>query len=103
MYDAKDSVENLTWIYDADFEFLKDSNIEKIIVGGIRAKDYYIRLLLAGIDKEKIICEKEELDTYKHLSLKKENKIYILFELYKYDVAQKLKQEIKDAIKGAKQ
>ncbi len=101
-YDAKDSVENLTWIYDTDFEFLKDDNIEKIIVGGIRAKDYYIRLLLAGIDKDKIICEKEELDTYKYLSLDKDKTIYVLFELYKYDVAEKLKQRIRDAIKEAK-
>lgn len=102
VFDAKETVENITWIYDADFEFLKDDNIEKIIVGGVRAKDYYIRLLLAGIDKEKIICEREELDTYKHLSLKKENKIYVLFELYALDEAEKLKQKIREAIKEAK-
>jgi len=102
VFDAKETVENITWIYDADFEFLKDDNIEKIIVGGVRAKDYYIRLLLAGIDKDKIVCEREELDTYKHLSLKKKNKIYVLFELYAVDVAEKLKQKIKEAIKEAK-
>lgn len=99
VYDAMDWPENVTWLYDTDFEFLKDESIERIIIGGLRAKDYYVRCLMAGIDKDKITYERYEVDTYKHLSLSKENDIYILFDLDSLDKLDKLQQNIRNAIK----
>ncbi len=46
--------ENTCWMYDCDFEFLNDENIENIIICGPRVKDYRLRLLLAGVPEEKI-------------------------------------------------
>jgi UDP-N-acetylmuramyl tripeptide synthase len=102
IHDGEDWPENITWIYDTDFEFLKDENIDKIIIGGIRSQDYRIRCLLAGIPEEKIICDKEETETYKYLSLDKNKDIYVLFDLDSLDKLATLQQNIRNRIKEGK-
>ena len=71
IHDAKDSSENITWIYDTDFEFLNNENIKRIIVGGKRAED---------------------------VSLNKKNDIYILFDIYNDKISDKIKNLIIDRI-----
>lgn len=62
--------DDLSWLYDIDFEILKDSNTEKIICTGPQAYDIATRIKIAGFDKSKIeICNtlneaKELIDTY---------------------------------------
>ena len=97
-FDNVDGSEAIAWIYDADFEFLNKENIKKIIVGGVRSKDYRVRLLLAGIPDEKIVTERYEQETYKHLTLKDTNKIFILHEVYYITGAMKIKENIKNRI-----
>lgn len=98
IHDAKDSSENITWIYDTDFEFLNNENIKRIIVGGKRAKDYLFRLLQAGIPREKIYCELDQYKTAEDVSLDKKNDIYILFDIYNDKIADKIKNLIIDRI-----
>lgn len=45
---------DVSWIWDADFEFLKDAK-NPIVVSGWRAKDMAVRLKYAGVDPSKII------------------------------------------------
>lgn len=97
-FDNVDGSEAISWIYDADFEFLNKDNIKRIIVGGVRSKDYLVRLLLAGIDKKKIFITDKEQDTYKYLNLKDTNKIFILHEVYYVSGAMKIKENIKNKI-----
>ena len=97
-HDNKESSENIAWIYDCDFEFLNDESIEKILVCGHRAADINFRLLLAGIPQEKIIYEKEEKKIPDHLSLKKENTIYILYDMYEQPVLDNLNKFIEEKI-----
>ena len=52
--DNRDESETISWLYDCDFEFLNDPSIKQIIVGGARALDYRVRLLLAGVDESRI-------------------------------------------------
>ena len=52
---AKSWSENVSWIYDTDFETLNDDSIKRIVVFGDRGLDYKLRMLLAGIPDEKII------------------------------------------------
>lgn len=94
-FDNRGGSEAICWIYDADFEFLNKENIKRIIIGGVRNKDYRLRLLLAGIADEKIICVDNEQDTYKYLSLKDTKKIFILHEVYYITGANKIKENIK--------
>ena len=62
MEDQKKWSENTTWLYDCDFEFLAREGITRIVCTGPRAKDYYLRLLIAGVPEEKLRCTMSELD-----------------------------------------
>ncbi len=47
---------DISWLWDSDFEQLKDAK-KLVITSGIRAKDMAVRLKYAGIPQEKIIIE----------------------------------------------
>lgn len=81
LHDKYHPLETLTWIYEADFEFLNSPNIKKIIVGGKMYRNYKVRLKLAGIPEDKIVCVENELDTIKYLNMKNKDKVYILFDV----------------------
>ena len=102
-FDNKNGSEATCWIYDVDFEFLNKDNIKRIIIGGVRNKDYKLRLLLAGIDKDKIVCTDNEEDTYKYLTYKDIDKILILHEVYYVKGAHDLKAKIKDVIMNGRE
>lgn len=51
--DAK-TVENMAWIYDADFEYLADAPVRLFVLRGHRASELRSRLLFAGISPERI-------------------------------------------------
>jgi lipid II isoglutaminyl synthase (glutamine-hydrolysing) len=51
---AHDS-EDISWIWDADFERLTKANISRIICSGTRADDMALRVSYAGVDKDKIV------------------------------------------------
>ena len=91
--------ENITWAYDADFEKLADENIVRIVVGGIRAEDYRLRLLLAGVNEDKIFTTKDEKDTPKLLKLNGTDKVFILHQLYKTAAAKQAKIDILQGVK----
>lgn len=93
------SSEYMCWIYDADCEFLADDSIKHIIVGGVRCYDYKVRLLLAGVPEEKIVCVDEENDTPDYLKWDCD-KIYILHDLSRNDQALALRDDIKKRLES---
>ena len=99
LFDSKESSENITWLYDCDFEFLNSDDIDKVIIGGPRAEDFYLRLLLANVPKEKLAFTEEIDNTINYLSLDKSKDIYILFELYDEEIAKNLRRKIEIKIK----
>ena len=66
--DTKHWSENPCWIYDTDFELLNQEGIKKIVCAGARNKDYRLRLLMAGVPDERIICCDSELEAAELLS-----------------------------------
>ena len=100
LFDAKESSENITWLYDCDFEFLNTNDIEKIIIGGPRAEDFYLRLLIAGVPKDKLFFTYNTDETVNYLSLDKEKDIYILFELYDNSIADGVRKKVEEKIKN---
>lgn len=86
--------ENITWAYDADFEKLADPAIARVIVGGIRAEDYRLRLLLAGVPEDRIYTTQLEKDTPTLLKLQGTDKVFILHQLYKTEAARLAKEDI---------
>lgn len=93
VFDRVASSEIMTWIYDADFEFLNDVSIRRIIISGVRCEDYKLRLLLAGIPEDRLLCVPREIDAPDLLSLEDTDKIFILHELYAADEAMKVRDK----------
>ena len=94
---TRESSENVTWMYDTDFQFLNQPEIRRIIIGGIRAEDIRLRLLIAGVPDEKLICTNEELDTTRFLQLDCDS-VYILHDLNFNGIAVKMKDTVKQMI-----
>lgn len=93
-YDRRRTSENIAWIYETDFEFLKQEDIVQIIVGGKRATDYLVRLLIAGIDRSRIFCCASETETVQHLQWDKFDKLMILYDLYNTESLTQIKQQL---------
>ena len=84
----KYEVETVHWIYDVDFEILKDDKkINKIIVGGPRSKDYLLRLLIAGVKKDKIVIVDEEHKVIDKIDYKDVDEIFLAYDIYSCDLA----------------
>ncbi len=102
--DVEDNIktsENITWIYDTDFELLNDKSIKKIIIGGPRYLDNKLRLLLAGIKEDKFIVIPNELDTANYID-KDVDKIFILHDLHATHLGFEIKTRIKKKLGDAK-
>lgn len=102
-FDAKETSENLTWIYDTDYEFLNDDSIKQIVIGGVRCPDHYLRLLLAGVPKEKIKFTRNEEDTVGLLDLTDIDKVFITYDVYTVHIADKVKAKLEKRLKEEKQ
>ncbi len=103
LYDSKRTSENIAWIYETDFEFLKGNGVEQIIVGGKRASDYIVRLLLAGIDREKIFTCTDEKDTVKLLKPGNIDKIMVMYDLFNVESLNSIKAQLRQLGNGEKQ
>ncbi|MGN0613362.1 MAG: MurT ligase domain-containing protein [Porcipelethomonas sp.] len=95
LYDAKRTSENIAWIYETDFEFFKSPDIKQIIVGGKRANDYMVRLLIAGVDRQKIFCCRNETDTVSLLKPELVDKIIIMYDLFNVESLSSIKNQLK--------
>ena len=94
LHEAANGSENIAWHYDTDFEFLNDDSIKQILTAGARNLDTKVRLQMADIPMEKVICQRDEVSLVDKLELDGIDKIFILHDLYSI----KLKEEIKDKV-----
>ena len=97
--DAAEWSENTCWLYDCDFEFLNRDNIRNIVVTGPRAKDYYLRLKMAGIDDDRISFVHDEIDSPSALRLYPGERIYILYGTDSIDLADQVAEQVKTVIR----
>lgn len=97
--DAKEG-ETSSWLYEADFEYLNNKNISKIIIGGNRRFDSKLRLLLAGVSNKIIFTTPKEGDTYNYIDYMNADKIYIVHDTYNNKTAFKLMDDIKRKLGG---
>lgn len=93
VFDRVASSEIMTWIYDADFEFLNEESIRRIIISGVRCEDYKLRLLLAGVPEDKLFCVTKEMEAPDYLTFDSIDKIFILHELYAAEEAMKVRNK----------
>ena len=97
--DNDDGVEVILWHYDADYEFLNDPSIERIIIIGPRSKDIYVRALLAGIDSSKLFVFENQKDAYNYITLDKVETLFLLNDISIEKEALELKDYILETFK----
>ncbi|MDO5148706.1 MAG: MurT ligase domain-containing protein [Oscillospiraceae bacterium] len=100
-FDGKTTSENTAWIYDVDFEFLNNDNIKQIIIAGKRSPDHLLRLLIAGIPREKIKFTEHEEDAAELLDLNGIKTTYIFFDLYTDHYKEIIKEKVKEKMNNA--
>lgn len=100
LHDAENGSENIAWHYDTDFEFLKHESIKQILTAGARYLDTKVRLQMADIDMEKVICKRDEISLVENLKLDGIDKVFILHDLYSINLKNEIKEKVKTKIKG---
>ena len=75
------------------FEFLNKPEIRQIIVSGPRCCDYKLRLLVAGIPAERIVCEPDEFKAVDIMD-KDIDKLYLLHDTSTYDLCCKVEEKM---------
>ncbi len=95
VHDQQHWSENVAWLYDCDFEFLNKENITRIVATGPRAKDYYLRLLLAGVPEEKIRCTLNEMDAPALLEYQKDSSVCLFYGTDALDLVYRVQSRIK--------
>ena len=68
--------DDLSWLYDIDFEILKNLNVEKVICVGIHAYDIGTRIKLAGINEDKITMFANLDEATKYIKTNTKGNIY---------------------------
>ena len=71
--------ENTCWLYDCDFEFLNNDQVIHVVATGPRAKDYYLRLRLAGVPADRVDCVRDEFEAADKLRLRPGSSVYLLY------------------------
>lgn len=100
IFDEKETSENIAWIYDVDYEFLNSDDILQIIPCGIRAEDGKMRLLIAGVPEAKITTLSKESEVADAIDYKNAERIFLLYDVYRHDIAVKVRAEVIGKIGG---
>ena len=98
--DMKHWSENTCWLYDCDFEYLKDESIKNIILCGPRRFDHKLRLLLAGIPEDRISFSEKEIDVPDKLKLFPDDHIYVLYGTDSFALGMKVADKTAEILKG---
>lgn len=99
-FDALHSVENTAWLFDTDFEFLNDDSVTQVIAAGARHCDVYLRLLMAGIPKEKISHLEDNEAAAGLLQPDITDSVFILYDVYTIGLANRVKEQVKKLLSG---
>ncbi|MBQ7637912.1 MAG: DUF1727 domain-containing protein [Clostridia bacterium] len=93
--DNINNVENTCWLYDLDYEPLKDPSIGKMIFAGKRCLDQRLRCEMTGISPEKTVFVPELKNSSELIDLDKYGDIYILYDNYLMDEAYREEKALK--------
>ena len=98
--DSKDRIhghEDISWLYDTDFDTLCKPDVQHIFIGGTRCADLALRLTLSGVPADKLLLYPDYAQLERELpeKLSRTGTIAIYFELYAMPIATRLKQAVK--------
>ena len=70
--------QDVSWIWDVDFEKLTETNIDEVYISGLRAYDMAVRLKTAGLDPNKFVIEEQYEALTEAIKNGRCDKLYIL-------------------------
>ncbi len=100
-FDAKHTVENISWYYDTDFEFLNDESIVQVVAAGARHADVYLRALLAGIPEEKLRHIRDEAEAPAAVTDEADT-VFVLYDIYTIPLAEATVRRLRARFGGEK-
>lgn len=101
VYEHPGETETAAWIFDVQYEYLNDPHIRKIIVGGDRYLDHRVRMLMAGIPEEKMVCIRGMAETAELVDPEGIDSIYILHDVHFITRAHAVRDAVKKRIEEA--
>ena len=94
--DDFDAFESPCWLFDCNYDYLKDPSINQIIFSGPRSKDQYLRACLAGIPAEKIKIIADSTSGPDILDTELSQDIYVLYGPYMVKQAYSVRDKLKE-------
>lgn len=94
--------ETVTWLYETDYEVLKSPYVKQIVIGGKMYLNHKLRLLLAGVDPDKIVCVEDDSLVPSLIDVTDVEKVYVLFEIDFETKAKNWRDAIVDEMKRRK-
>lgn len=91
--------ENMSWIYDVNYEQLNQEHIQQILAVGKRCYDYKVRCLLAGINPERIETVVSVDEVHNLVDISKVDTICLLASPSNHLVAETIKNELVNILK----
>lgn len=88
------------WYYQADFECLADPAIKQVVVQGANSDDLLLRLLLAGIDRDKIKLAETELEAAELVDLDGIDGVFCAYDIFNGEQADRFRDRVAERIKS---
>lgn len=98
--DIHEQSENVCWQADCDFELLNREEIRRITVAGRRSRDLYLRLLLAGVPREKLVRLDREEDVPQNVLCVPGTDVYLFYGTDALQLVFRVRDEILKRAKG---
>ncbi|MBQ8975086.1 MAG: DUF1727 domain-containing protein, partial [Oscillospiraceae bacterium] len=102
IHENSGNAENTCWIYETDFAPLTDESVNRVIFAGPRNQDYLVRALLAGVDRSRIYCTDDFMNSADFIETQGVD-YCILYDLYIADKVAGLTARIKEKLTEAGQ
>lgn len=102
-YDSHDqahSSENIGWLYEVDYEFLRDDCVKQLIPTGNRCYDYQVRALLAGMEPSRVHAAPRPEEAAALVDLDNVDKVYILHAVFTVPDARRARDGLVKRING---
>jgi len=91
--------EDISWLFDVDFDSLKSPDVKRVFIGGLRAYDVALRLSLVGVSEEKIQIHTDYDDLISAVKTSSAPSLAVFFSLYSMPIANRLKSSLADSQK----
>ena len=101
-YNQKEQVkasENMSWIYDVNYNLLNTDTVGQVLTVGKRCFDYRVRCLLAGIAEEKIAVAPIVEQVKELVALEAIDTLYFVAAPSTYIVVESIKEDVMAAMK----